>query len=166
MTVLQPSDNQFLRTVKKLGANSWSLFQVKNIHIKNSLSSVPYCSFVVRSVSGVLRPCFLPMSCCCCCPRGLALRSLYCFVFGLLYGWYWLPDEFVVCPEEPYLEIKNTNNHMCVCRNHHLTLMFSGLLRKDLFKGRWSLAKRFFKQNFVTHVTQGLPSSFLSRPVT
>ena len=29
-----------------------------------------------------------------------------------------------------------------------LTLMFSGLLQKDLFKGGWSSAKRFFKQNY------------------
>ena len=29
-----------------------------------------------------------------------------------------------------------------------LTSMFSGLLQKDLFKGKWSLAKRFFKQNY------------------
>ena len=29
-----------------------------------------------------------------------------------------------------------------------LTLMFSGLLQKDLFKGGWSSAKSFFKQNY------------------
>ena len=29
-----------------------------------------------------------------------------------------------------------------------LTLMFSGLLQKDLFKGGWSSAKRFIKQNY------------------
>ena len=28
------------------------------------------------------------------------------------------------------------------------TLMFSGLLQKDLFKGGWSLAKNFFKPNY------------------
>ena len=28
-----------------------------------------------------------------------------------------------------------------------LTSMFSGLLQKDLFKGKWSLAKSYFKQN-------------------
>ena len=28
------------------------------------------------------------------------------------------------------------------------TLLFSGLLQKDLFKGRWSLAKNFFKPNY------------------
>ena len=43
--------------------------------------------------------------------------------------------------------------------------MFSGLLQKDLFKGEWSLAETFFKQNIVTLVTQGLQSSFLSSPV-
>ena len=29
-----------------------------------------------------------------------------------------------------------------------LTSMFSDLLRKDLFKGKWSLAKSYFKQNY------------------
>ena len=29
-----------------------------------------------------------------------------------------------------------------------LTSMFSGLLQKDLFKGKWSLAKSYFKQNY------------------
>ena len=42
--------------------------------------------------------------------------------------------------------------------------MFSGLLQKDLFKGRGSSAEKFFAQIF-TLVTQGLPSSFLSRTV-
>ena len=32
------------------------------------------------------------------------------------------------------------------CRDRHVTLMISGLLQKDLFKRRWSLAERFFKQ--------------------
>ena len=34
------------------------------------------------------------------------------------------------------------------CRDFHLTLMFSGLLQKDLFKGKRSLAKGYFKQNY------------------
>ena len=32
------------------------------------------------------------------------------------------------------------------CRDRHLTFMISGLLQKDLFKGRWSLEESFFKQ--------------------
>ena len=34
------------------------------------------------------------------------------------------------------------------CRDRHLILMFSGLLQIDLFKGKWSLAKSYFKQNY------------------
>ena len=34
------------------------------------------------------------------------------------------------------------------CRDLHLTSMFSGLLQKDLFKGKWSLAKNYCKQNY------------------
>ena len=34
------------------------------------------------------------------------------------------------------------------CRDLHLTSMFSGLLQKGLFKGKWILAKRYFKQNY------------------
>ena len=34
------------------------------------------------------------------------------------------------------------------CRDLHLTSMFSGLLQNDLFKGKWILAKRYFKQNY------------------
>ena len=34
------------------------------------------------------------------------------------------------------------------CRDLHLTSMFSGLSQKDLFKGRWILAKSYFKQNY------------------
>ena len=54
----------------------------------------------------------------------------------------------------------------CVlCRDLHFTLMFSGHLLKDLFKGGQSLARRFSNKIVnVTFVTQGLPS-FLSRPV-
>ena len=33
------------------------------------------------------------------------------------------------------------------CRDLQLTLVFSGLLQKDLFKGKWSLAKSYFKYN-------------------
>ena len=37
----------------------------------------------------------------------------------------------------------------CVfCRDLHLTLIFSGLLQKDLCKGKLSLAKSYFKQNY------------------
>ena len=37
----------------------------------------------------------------------------------------------------------------CVfCQHLHLTLMFSGLLQKDLFKGKRSLEKSYFKQNY------------------
>ena len=51
-----------------------------------------------------------------------------------------------------------TAKHLCVtnatgyyyvfCRDLHLTMMFFVLLLKDLFKGKWSLAKRYFKQNY------------------
>ena len=34
------------------------------------------------------------------------------------------------------------------CRDLHLTLMFSGLSQKHLFKGRWSLKQICFKQNY------------------
>ena len=34
------------------------------------------------------------------------------------------------------------------CRDLHFTLMFSGLLQKDLFEGRWSLTESFCKQNY------------------
>ena len=49
-----------------------------------------------------------------------------------------------------------------------LTSMFSGLLQKDLFKGKWSLAKSYFKQNYghACHrrfaVFFPLPSCFVS----
>ena len=52
------------------------------------------------------------------------------------------------------------------CRDLHLSLMFSGLLQKYLFKWRWSLAKSFFKQNYCRRAChKRWPSSFLSRPV-
>ena len=54
----------------------------------------------------------------------------------------------------------------CVfCRDLHFTIMFSGRLQKDLFKGRWSLAEGFINKINVTLVTQRLPSSFFCRPV-
>ena len=46
-----------------------------------------------------------------------------------------------------------------------LKLMFSGLLQNVLFKGGWSSRKSLPNKIIVTLVTQGLPSSFLSRPV-
>ena len=55
--------------------------------------------------------------------------------------------------------------HVCVLRLSSPKLMFPGLSQKDLLKGEWSSAETFFKQNIVTLVTQGLPSSFLSSPV-
>ena len=42
--------------------------------------------------------------------------------------------------------------------------MFSGLLKKDLFKGKWSLAESYLNKIIVTLVTQGL-LSVLSSPV-
>ena len=51
------------------------------------------------------------------------------------------------------------------CRDLHLTSMFSSLLQKDLLKVRWSLVERFTRIIIVPLVTQGLSSSFLSRPV-
>ena len=46
-----------------------------------------------------------------------------------------------------------------LCRDLHFTLMFSGHLLKDLFKGGQSLTKRFFKRLLnLTLVTKGLPS--------
>ena len=41
--------------------------------------------------------------------------------------------------------------------------MFPGLSQKDLFEGKWSLAKSNLNKIIVTLVTQGLPSSFLSQ---
>ena len=47
-----------------------------------------------------------------------------------------------------------------------LTLIFSGLLQKDLLKGKWSLLKKVISNKIiVTLVTQGFLSSFLSCPV-
>jgi len=39
-------------------------------------------------------------------------------------------------------------NSYVFCRDLHLTLMFSGLLQKDLFKEKWSLAKSCFKRKY------------------
>ena len=48
----------------------------------------------------------------------------------------------------------------------HLTVMFSGLLQKDMLKERLSLVESFFWSIIiVTLVTQCLPSYFLSRPI-
>ena len=45
--------------------------------------------------------------------------------------------------------------------------MFSGLLQEDLLKRVGNLAKSYFKQNYChAFHTQGLPSSFLSHPIT
>ena len=51
------------------------------------------------------------------------------------------------------------------CRHLLLTLMFSGLLRKDLFEGKWSLAKSYFKQNYCHACHTRFAVFFLSRPV-
>ena len=51
------------------------------------------------------------------------------------------------------------------CHDLHSSLIFSGLLQKDLFKERWSLAEEsYFNKIIVTLLTEGLPSSFLFRP--
>ena len=57
------------------------------------------------------------------------------------------------------------------CQDLHLTLMFYGLLQKDLFKLKWSLVKRYFKQNYchayLSHkVCCLLPSPVLVRKFT
>ena len=39
-------------------------------------------------------------------------------------------------------------NYLCVLWWSSLKLMCSGLLQKDLFKGGWSSADKFFKQNY------------------
>ena len=55
---------------------------------------------------------------------------------------------------------------MCVfCCDLHLTLMFSGLYNKICFKESEVWRKVISNKIIVTLVTQGLPSSFLSRPV-
>ena len=38
--------------------------------------------------------------------------------------------------------------YLRLCRDRHLTPMFSGPLQKDLLKGKWNLAKSCFKQNY------------------
>ena len=46
------------------------------------------------------------------------------------------------------------------CHDLHSPLTFSGLLQKDLFKEKGSLAESYFNKIIVTLVTEGLPSSF------
>ena len=54
----------------------------------------------------------------------------------------------------------------CVfCRDLHLTLTFSGLYKKICLKESEVWRKVISNKIIVTLVTQGLPSSFLSRPV-
>ena len=54
----------------------------------------------------------------------------------------------------------------CVfCRDLQLTLMFSGLYKKLCLKESEVWRKVISNKIIVTLVTQGLPSSFLSRPV-
>ena len=54
----------------------------------------------------------------------------------------------------------------CVfCRGLPISLLFSGLLKKVCTKEGEVWRKVFSTKIIVTLVTQGLPSSFLSRPV-
>ena len=54
----------------------------------------------------------------------------------------------------------------CVfCRDLHLILMFSGLYKNICLKESEVWRKVYSNKVIVTLVTQGLPSSFLSRPV-
>ena len=54
----------------------------------------------------------------------------------------------------------------CVfCRDLHLKLMFSGLYKKICLKESEVWRRVISNKDIVTLVTQGLPSSFLSRPV-
>ena len=54
----------------------------------------------------------------------------------------------------------------CVfCRDLHLTIMFSGLYKMICLKESEVWRKVISNKISVTLVTQGLPSSFLSRPV-
>ena len=46
-----------------------------------------------------------------------------------------------------------------------LKLTFSGLVQNDLFKGGWSSAEKFFKQNYCHACHTRFAVSFLSRPV-
>ena len=52
------------------------------------------------------------------------------------------------------------------CRELHLALMFPGRLQKDLFKGKWSLAKSYFKQNYKLRrlLSSPVPLRELVRP--
>ena len=54
----------------------------------------------------------------------------------------------------------------CVfCRDLHLTIMFSGIYKKICLKESEVWRKVISNKISVTLVTQGLPSSFLFRPV-
>ena len=54
----------------------------------------------------------------------------------------------------------------CVfCRDLYLILMFSGLYKNICLKESEVWRKVYSNKVIVTLVTQGLPSSFLSRPV-
>ena len=67
--------------------------------------------------------------------------------------------------------MRDKRDRVIVCvfrRDLHLTLMFSGLLQKRSVWGLgFSVWGNFFSSNktVVTLVTQGLPSSLISRPV-
>ena len=52
-----------------------------------------------------------------------------------------------------------------LCRGLHLALMFSCSYKKICLKESENWRKSFSNKIVVTVVTQGLPSSFLSRPV-
>ena len=54
---------------------------------------------------------------------------------------------------------------MCDKRDLHLTLMFSGFYKNICLKESEVWRKVISNKNIVTLVTDGLPSSFLSRPV-
>ena len=54
---------------------------------------------------------------------------------------------------------------MCDKRDLHLTLMFSGFYKNICLKESEVWRKVISNKNIVTLVTDGLPSSLLSRPV-
>ena len=54
----------------------------------------------------------------------------------------------------------------CVlCRDPHLTLMFSSLCKRHMFRRKATWRELISNKIIVTLVTQGLPSSFFSRLV-
>ena len=55
--------------------------------------------------------------------------------------------------------------YLCFFVWSSLKLTFSGLLQNDLFKGGWSSAEKFFKQNYCHACHTRFAVSFLSRPV-